>query len=444
MRRIAVINQKGGVGKTTTTVHLGAALAVMGKRVLLIDLDPQAHLTLHFGVETSDDHGSVYDVLTASTPVADVALHARENLTLVPSDIDLAAAEAELISVPGREVLLREAVDALGDGFDFLLVDCPPSLGVLTLNALTACDEVVIPLQAQFLALQGLGKLLNTVTLVRQRINPKLRVSGVVLCMHEAATKLSTEVVDDLSKFLDAARGTEVPWSMTRIFETRIRRNIKLAEAASFGQTVFEYAEKSNGALDYALLARELADDGYVKPAAAPAAMRGTKIRTPVTDGRVTEGAPLTPVERAVSRESTNGKHDAASKAATTKDEALTARPPSADPVGKRNGNPRGTTQPAEGVRRPKTKRAPVSPVPVESSATMSPSDTTTVQTPVALTPAGAERVAVRDSALPPEPELPTTPFVGVAAPAPEAAGRRNGQPERRPRRLPAQPVAPA
>ena len=260
MRRIAVINQKGGVGKTTTTVHLGAALAVMGKRVLLIDLDPQAHLTLHFGVETSDERGSVYDVLTASAPIPDVSLHARENLTIVPSDIDLAAAESELISVPGREVLLREAVDAVDADFDFLLIDCPPSLGVLTLNALTACEEVLIPLQAQFLALQGLGKLLNTVSLVRQRINPKLRVSGVVLCMHEAATKLSTEVVDDLSTFLESARGSNVPWSTARIYETRIRRNIKLAEASSFGQTVFEYAEKSNGALDYALFAREVAD----------------------------------------------------------------------------------------------------------------------------------------------------------------------------------------
>lgn len=271
MRRIAVINQKGGVGKTTTTVHLGAALAVMGKRVLLIDLDPQAHLTLHFGVETSDERGSVYDVLTASAPIPDVALHARENVTIVPSDIDLAAAEAELISVPGREVLLREAVDAVENDFDFLLIDCPPSLGVLTLNALTACGEVLIPLQAQFLALQGLGKLLNTVTLVRQRINPALRVSGVVLCMHEAVTKLSTEVVDDLSTFLESARGSNVPWSTARIFETRIRRNIKLAEASSFGQTVFEYAEKSNGSLDYALLAREVLDGDVRVNDAGPA-----------------------------------------------------------------------------------------------------------------------------------------------------------------------------
>lgn len=261
MRRIAVINQKGGVGKTTTTANLGAALARSGWRVLLVDLDPQAHLSLHFGVELNDDDASVYDVLSAGAAVADVARRVSENVTLVPADVDLAGAEAELVSVTGREVLLREALEPAQNDHDCLLIDCPPSLGVLTINALVAADEVMIPLQAHFLALQGLSRLLRTVTLVRQRINPNLVVGGIVLCMHESATRLAGEVVDDLTCFLDAARGTDVPWANAKIYQTRIRRNIKLAECASFGQTVFDYASRSNGAADYASLAGEVFGD---------------------------------------------------------------------------------------------------------------------------------------------------------------------------------------
>ena len=260
MRRIAVINQKGGVGKTTTTANLGAALAHAGKSVLLIDLDPQGHLSLHFGAEAAEDQPGIYDVLTAGVPLADVIIHVRPNADLIGADIDLAAAESELVSVTGREVLLREALDALPTPYDVVLFDCPPSLGVLTVNALAAATEVVIPLQAHFLALQGLSKLLKTVTLVRQRINPALKVTGVVLCMHESATRLSAEVVADLSTFLQAAKGTNVPWADARVFATPIRRNIKLAESSSFGQTVFDYAPKSNGALDYAALAAEIFD----------------------------------------------------------------------------------------------------------------------------------------------------------------------------------------
>ena len=261
MRPIAVINQKGGVGKTTTTANLGAALARAGSRVLLVDLDPQGHLSLHFGAEPADGQPSIYDVLTSHTPLAEVTLRVGDNLSLVPADIDLAGAEMELVSITGREVLLREALVPAAQNHDYLLIDCPPSLGILTVNALVATDEVLIPLQAQFFALQGLSKLFETVTLVRQRINPKLEVVGVVLCMHEPLTRLATEVVADLTSFLESARQTPTPWSNAKVFDTCIRRNIKLAEASSFGQTVFDYAPRSNGAIDYANLAIEIFGD---------------------------------------------------------------------------------------------------------------------------------------------------------------------------------------
>jgi len=268
MRRIAVINQKGGVGKTTTTAHLGAAFALRGKSVLLIDLDPQGNLTLHFGSQVQDDQSSVYDVLTSSVPIGDVVQRPRERITLVPADIDLAAAEAELVSVMGREVLLRESLTPMAESFDLMLIDCPPSLGVLTINALAACDEVLIPLQPQFFALQGLGQLLQTVTLVRQRINPLLRVCGVVLCMHEPGTRLASEVSDDLSKFLQSGRGSTSAWSGASVFSTYIRRNIKLAESSGFGQTVFDYAPTCHGAEDYSRLAAEILAEVATKPVA--------------------------------------------------------------------------------------------------------------------------------------------------------------------------------
>lgn len=309
MRRIAVINQKGGVGKTTTAANVGAALARSGRRVLLIDLDPQAHLTLHFGVELTDDQPSVYDVLIDSVPVEKVARTVGENLTLIPSDIDLAAAESELVSVMGREVVLRRALTVVDDGYDVMLVDCPPSLGILTINALVAAGEVIIPLQAQFFALQGLSKLLDTVTLVRQRINAALTVSGVALCMHESTTRLGNEVVQDLRRFLEAARGTAVPWADARLYNSRIRRNIKLAEASSFGQAIFDYEPRSNGAADYAALAVEIFPE--IRTAAAqwsrsievPAQAGIDSVPTPpVTEPSYAE---TSPVELAESSEST-------------------------------------------------------------------------------------------------------------------------------------------
>jgi chromosome partitioning protein len=258
MRKIAVINQKGGVGKTTTTVNLAAALAAAGKRVCVMDLDPQAHASTHLGVEPDGTNPSLYDVLVANKPLAEVRRAVAENLWLVPSDINLAAAEVELAGVVGREVILREAMARDAEPFDFVIMDCGPSLGVLTLNALAAADEVFIPLQPHFLALHGLSKLLETTGLVARRINPRLTVTGVVLCLYDAATKLAQEVVADLAGFLEQSRGMTVPWANARVFGTKIRRNIKLAESPSFGKSVFAYAPKSSGAADYTALAHEV------------------------------------------------------------------------------------------------------------------------------------------------------------------------------------------
>lgn len=258
MRRIAVINQKGGVGKTTTTVNLAAALAAAGQRVCVLDLDPQAHASTHLGVEPDGRIPSIYDVLVNNKPFAEVRRQIEPNLWLVPSDINLAAAEVELAGVVGREVILREAMSQDQSEYDFILTDCGPSLGVLTLNALAASNEVFIPLQPHFLALHGLGKLLETTALVSRRINPGLRVGGVVICLYDSATKLAQEVVADLKGFLEKSRGANVPWNAARVFETKIRRNVKLAECPSFGKSIFGYAPKSPGAADYAALAAEV------------------------------------------------------------------------------------------------------------------------------------------------------------------------------------------
>ena len=276
MRTIAVINQKGGVGKTTTTVNLAAALALAGKRVCVIDLDPQAHASTHLGVEPDGTGASLYDVLVSNKPLAEVRRSVGDNLSLIPSDINLAAAEVELAGIVGREVILREAMAQDQAEVDYVLMDCGPSLGVLTLNALAAADEVFIPLQPHFLALHGLSKLLETTALVARRINPKLVVSGVVVCLYDAATKLAQEVVTDLSAFLEKGRGANVPWANCKVFDTRIRRNIKLAECPSFGRSVFGYAPKSSGAADYAALANE------VLGVAAPVVVGPLKLTVPV------------------------------------------------------------------------------------------------------------------------------------------------------------------
>ena len=261
MRSIAIINQKGGVGKTTTAVNLSAALAELGQRVCLIDLDPQAHASLHLGVTAHRSGTSIYDVLVGDAALADVRRPINPNLWLVPSHIDLAAAEVELAGEVGREVILRDKLrsDSLPaeEAFDFVIIDCPPSLGVLTLNALVAVGEVFLPLQPHFLALHGLSKLLETIEVVIRRLNRPLRLTGVVFCMYESATRLAQEITGDVVEFLSAVDSPDCPWHGAQVFPTRVRRNIRLAEAPSFGQTIFEYAPHSNGAVDY----RNLAED---------------------------------------------------------------------------------------------------------------------------------------------------------------------------------------
>jgi chromosome partitioning protein len=258
MRSIAIMNQKGGVGKTTTAVNVSAALAACGQRVCLIDMDPQAHASLHFGIEPQLECPSIYDVLVQDAPLAEVRRQVGENLWVVGSHLDLAAAEVELAGVVGREVILRDKLAEDKATFDYMFVDCPPSLGVLTLNALAAVEEVFIPLQPHFLALHGLSKLLETIDLVARRLNNKLKLSGVVLCMYDPNTRLASEVSDDVDEFFRRARRDRSPWAHAQTFQTRIRRNIRLAEAPSFGQSIFQYAPTSNGAEDYRLLAGEI------------------------------------------------------------------------------------------------------------------------------------------------------------------------------------------
>jgi len=258
MRSIAIMNQKGGVGKTTTAVNLSAALADGGARVCLIDLDPQAHASLHLGIGPQLEGPSMYDVLLGQARLADVRRRIGENLWLVGSHLDLAAAEVELLGMVGREVILRDRLQADDGQFDYLFIDCPPSLGILTLNALAAVKEVFIPLQPHFLALDGLSKLLETIELVARRLNERLKLSGVVLCMYDSGTRLASEVSDDVEAFFRRARSQPSPWSAARAFQTRIRRNIRLAEAPSFGQSIFQYAPGSHGAEDYRKLAEEV------------------------------------------------------------------------------------------------------------------------------------------------------------------------------------------
>ena len=250
MRSIAVINQKGGVGKTTTTVNLGAALTRRGFRVLLMDLDPQANLTVHVDKRPDLESNTLTSLMVDDAPLGQVIQETSiDNLQVVPSDTSLAGVEQALANRIGRETILRQALDAFPDKdqFDFLLLDCPPSLSVLSANALVAAEHVVIPMQAEYLSLQGMAKLVEVIQLVQKQLNPKLKIALVLPCMVDSRTNLSTEVLDEIEQHFGSL-----------LARTRIRNNVKLAEAPSFGLSIFQHAADSNGAADYDAAACEL------------------------------------------------------------------------------------------------------------------------------------------------------------------------------------------
>ena len=248
VRTIAIVNQKGGVGKSTTAVNLGASLAMLGHRVLLVDLDPQGNATSGFGVDKRVLAANIYDVLLAERPAIDVVLRdIIPNLDLLPAAISLAGAEIELVSALSRETRLRKALAPLVDDYAYVLIDCPPSLGLLTLNALTAATEVVIPVQAEYYALEGLSQLTQVVGRIREALNPTLRISGVLVTMFDGRTRLAMEVLDEVNAHFP-----------NEIFRTQIPRNIRLSEAPSFGKPVVLFDVKSRGAQAYLALAREV------------------------------------------------------------------------------------------------------------------------------------------------------------------------------------------
>jgi chromosome partitioning protein len=254
-RVIAIANQKGGVGKTTTAINLGAGLAVAEQKTLVVDMDPQGNATSGMGLDRSQLDRSVYDVLLEDAPLADVR---RERLhfpylDVVPSSQDLVGAEVELVDRPGRELVLRRALAVVRDEYDYILLDCPPSLGLLTLNTLAAADTVLIPIQCEFYALEGLSQLLNTVRLVQQNLNPKLQIEGVLLTMYDQRLNLSRQVAEEAKEYFGS-----------RVFRSVIPRNVRLAEAPSFGKPIVLYDLLSVGAQSYLALAKEIiaAQDG--------------------------------------------------------------------------------------------------------------------------------------------------------------------------------------
>ncbi|ALV22330.1 MAG: AAA family ATPase [Carnobacterium sp.] len=251
-RIIAVANQKGGVGKTTTTVNLGACLAYSGKKILLVDIDAQGNATSGLGVRKVDVEKDIYDILVNETPIEEVVLpSSRENLWVVPATIQLAGAEIELTNQMARETRLKQALAKVSDDYDYILIDCPPSLGHLTINAFTASDTILIPVQCEYYALEGLSQLLNTVRLVQKHFNPDLKIEGVLLTMLDARTNLGYEVVDEVKKYF-----------REKVYKTIIPRNIRLSEAPSHGLSIIDYDPRSRGAEVYLELAKEVLANG--------------------------------------------------------------------------------------------------------------------------------------------------------------------------------------
>jgi chromosome partitioning protein len=247
---VALANQKGGVGKSTTAINLAAALAFQDQRVLLIDLDPQGNASSGLGIDRSAIEVSIYDVLLKESPLEDaIEPTSVRNLFVVPATIDLAGAEIELVSMFSRETRLGNAIDEIGDDFDIVLIDCPPSLGLLTVNALTAAGEVLIPIQCEYYALEGLSQLLKNVQLVSANLNPELKVSGVVLTMYDGRTKLSKEVAEQVREYFGEVA-----------FDTVIPRSVRLSEAPSYGEPIEAFDPMSRGAIAYRQLGREFLD----------------------------------------------------------------------------------------------------------------------------------------------------------------------------------------
>ena len=247
-RIIAIANQKGGVGKTTTAINLSACLAEAGQKVLSVDFDPQGNATSGLGFEKEEMDKTVYELLLGDCGLdACIYQDVQENLDVMPSDMNLAAAEIELLDVKNKESLLRTELKKISDSYDFIIIDCPPSLNILTINALTAADTVLVPIQCEYYALEGLSQLIHTINLVQERLNPNLQMEGVVFTMYDVRTKLSNQVVENVKENLD-----------TKIYETMIPRNIRLAEAPSYGIPINMYDSKSAGAESYRKLAKEI------------------------------------------------------------------------------------------------------------------------------------------------------------------------------------------
>ena len=247
-RVIAIANQKGGVGKTTTSINLSASLAAKGKKVLVIDTDPQGNTTSGFGIEKNDLENTIYELILSECSIKECIINeVIKDVSLIPSNVNLAAAEIELIGIDRKEFILKREVEWIKDSYDFIVIDCPPSLNMLTINAMTTADTVLVPIQCEYYALEGLCQLIHTVNLVKERLNPGLEMEGVVFTMYDSRTNLSTQVVEDVKNHLDQ-----------RIFKTLIPRNIRLAEAPSYGMPINMYDSKSAGAEAYMMLAEEV------------------------------------------------------------------------------------------------------------------------------------------------------------------------------------------